>query len=81
MRKIQVKRVCKKTKARGDKMPYRRLELLFSARTDTLEINSKKKEEQKQSCSFCVGVKEVVILPLDLCDSCALEEVTEKKTM
>ena len=34
--------------------------LLFKARTGTLEVNGRNKEEQQQECSACVGVKETV---------------------
>ncbi len=42
--------------------------LLFRARTGTIEVNGRKREEQKQSCSFCIGVKETAEHVIMECD-------------
>ena len=42
--------------------------LLFKARSGTLEVNGRKREEQEQSCSFCVGVKETIEHLIVECD-------------
>ena len=42
--------------------------LLFKARTGTLEVNGRNREEQQQECSVCVGVKETVEHMIAECD-------------
>ena len=42
--------------------------MLVKARTGTLEVNGRNREEQEQGCSVCVGVKETVEHMIVECD-------------
>ena len=42
--------------------------LLFKARTGTLELNGRNRDEQEQSCGLCEGVKETVEHMVVVCD-------------